>query len=185
MAIFTIDAGHGGSDPGACNPTTGTRECDIALAVTFELKGILEGQGHEVHLTRSTDVDVYGPDASVSEECGARCDISNAANSDVCISIHCNAFSDPSAHGTETFAYANSPRGAQLAQAIDANLVALGLTARNTDKFKPLYMTKHPDAVAVLVELAFITNPAEEQLLLTRQWALANCIALGVNTYLA
>ena len=184
MAIITIDPGHGGSDPGACNPDTGHRECDIALAVSLELKAQLEANGHEVVMTRTTDVDVYGPNASVTEELQARCDISDAANSDICISIHCNAFSNPAAKGTETFYYRNSGSGSTLAQYIDSSLVGFCLTGRNTDKGKPLYMTKHPEAVAVLVELAFITNPEELEILVTRQWALANAICTGIQGYL-
>ena len=43
-----IDPGHGGSDPGAVNPTYGLTESMINLDVSYGLKSLLENNGAEV-----------------------------------------------------------------------------------------------------------------------------------------
>ncbi len=98
MKTVVIDAGHGGNDPG--NLGTGrykTREKDIALEVALMVGGYIEKQFPEIKViyTRSTDVFIGLSD---------RTDIANKAKADLFISIHCNAASNPSAMGVETFA---------------------------------------------------------------------------------
>lgn len=88
---FCIDAGHGGTDPGAIGPN-GTREKDINLAVAMELRKILIANGHKVVMTRGRDVYI---------SLGMRCRIANNYKADRFISIHCNAAEDHTAHGTE------------------------------------------------------------------------------------
>jgi len=48
-----LDPGHGGSDPGAVNETYGLEEAEINLDVATALKGLLEGAGFEVVMTRT------------------------------------------------------------------------------------------------------------------------------------
>ena len=69
-------------------------------------------------MTRDSDVDVYGPNASARNELQARVDVGNNANSDIFVSIHCNAFVNPAANGTQTFYYGSSYQGQRLAQSI-------------------------------------------------------------------
>ena len=51
--IITIDAGHGGIDPGAIN--LGQKEKNITLIAAKELKNILEKKNIKVFLTREYD----------------------------------------------------------------------------------------------------------------------------------
>jgi N-acetylmuramoyl-L-alanine amidase len=163
MAKICIDPGHGGSDSGAVGPS-GLLEKDVALAIALQLKGMLEGAGHEVVMTRDSDIDVGYAYDSATVELQARCDISNNADVDYFVSIHCNAASS-AAHGTETWCCDGSERGTALAQIIDSNIATLGLTDRGvkTTAQERLYVLIHTDAPAVLVETAFISNPEEEQ----------------------
>ena len=46
-------------------------------------------------MTRTSDVDVYAPNASAANELQARVNIGNRASSDIFVSIHCNAFTKP------------------------------------------------------------------------------------------
>ena len=77
-----LDAGHGGSDPGAIGPT-GLREKDVTLAIAKAAGPLVaEELGAAVRLTR-------GSDAFVSLE--ERAVAANAFEADVFVSIHCNA----------------------------------------------------------------------------------------------
>ena len=52
------------------------------------LKSALEARGAKVFMTRTTDADVYGPNASGVDELGARVNIANSHNSDAFVSVH-------------------------------------------------------------------------------------------------
>lgn len=158
--IIVIDPGHGGSDPGAVGPA-GTQEKDHALAISLYMREMLEQCGHQTILTRESDMDVAAADATAGEELGARVRIANLAAADIFVSLHINAAASPQAHGAETWYYRS---GLELAQCIQTELVKLGLTDRGI-KQAGFYVLKNTGMPAVLVELAFITNPDEELLL--------------------
>ncbi|MGH0030602.1 MAG: N-acetylmuramoyl-L-alanine amidase family protein [Myxococcota bacterium] len=88
-----IDAGHGGDDAGA-RGAGGTVEKDLVLAVAKDLARRLEAAGLTVVQTRTDDVFVP------LEE---RTHIANDARGDLFLSIHANASTDHSVHGTETY----------------------------------------------------------------------------------
>lgn len=180
-----LDPGHGGSDPGAVSPRTGNRECDITLAICLQVQTILEQLGHEVMLTRYDDRDVAYPGASATEELQARCDVSNAFMADIFISVHCNSFALPSAIGTETFWQPGSMAGHFLAEYIHQELVALGLVNRGA-KEKSHYVTRYTAAPAVLVEVAFLSNPDDEAKLIDPGWQglFAQAIVNGCLRYM-
>ena len=100
--IICLDAGHGGSDPGAIGPS-GTLEKDNTLAISLLLRDILESNGATVVLTRDTDRTVSAPDSSASEELKARVEIATDANADIFISIHNDSFTSNTAMGTTPF----------------------------------------------------------------------------------
>lgn len=175
---IVLDPGHGGSDPGAVGPRR-NREADVSLAVCMLLKQELAAQSHSVILTRDTDRDVAGPGVSASLELQSRCDIANRSGADLFLSVHCNAFANPAAHGTETWYYS---AGASLAAAVQRRLAALGLMDRGI-KQGNLYVLKHTAMPAVLAEIAFISNPAEETLLMNEGFlrAVARALAQGIT----
>ena len=78
---IVIDAGHGGNDPGAIG-RTGLREKDVNLDLAKRLSRLLNNEGAEVVLTRSSDVTV---------PLSRRIDIANSSRADLFISIHSNA----------------------------------------------------------------------------------------------
>ena len=91
--IVALDAGHGGSDPGAIGPT-GVREKDVTLAIALLAAKALAKDGVTTVLTRDSDRYVS------LEERTAR---ANAAGADIFISIHCNAAERPGKRGVETY----------------------------------------------------------------------------------
>ena len=182
--IITIDQGHGGSDSGAVGPN-GYTEKEGAFAISQKVASILNQSGAKVVMTRDSDVDVYGPNASARNELQARVDVGNNANSDIFVSIHCNAFVNPAANGTQTFYYGSSYQGQRLAQSIQEKMIeANGLRDRGISTCN-FYVVKHSYMPAVLIETAFITNYDEEALLSDDEWqtTMAKAIAEGINEY--
>lgn len=172
-----IDAGHGGTDPGAVGQN-GAKEKDVNLQIALYLQEALERNGITVVMTRKKDV---ANKLTISK----RCIIANNADVDYLVSIHANADSDrddKTGHGTETYAYSKTSKGYPLAQAIQKELiVANGLTDRGV-KVKQWDILKGAKAPAVLVETAFLNNSAEEKLLTDAafQKLTAEAIAKGV-----
>jgi N-acetylmuramoyl-L-alanine amidase len=86
VRVVWIDAGHGGADPGAIG-RGGTREKDIALAISRKLSAILRDEDRlEVRLTREGDgfVDLWERGLLATEAKGER--------PGVFVSIHANSF---------------------------------------------------------------------------------------------
>ena len=182
--IITIDPGHGGSDSGAVGPN-GYTEKEGAFAISQKVASILNQSGVKAVMTRDSDVDVYGPNASARNELQARVDVGNNANSDIFVSVHCNAFVNPAANGTQTFYYGSSYQGQRLAQSIQEKMIeANGLRDRGISTCN-FYVVKHSYMPAVLIETAFITNYDEEALLSDDEWqtTMAKAIAEGINEY--
>jgi N-acetylmuramoyl-L-alanine amidase len=99
--VVAIDAGHGGTDPGA-RGASGSWEKTITLAVARELARQIDAEpGFESFLVRDGDyyIDLHG-----------RYDKARKANADLFISVHADAFYKPTASGSSVFVL--STRGA-------------------------------------------------------------------------
>ena len=164
---IAIDAGHGGSDSGAIGPT-GVMEKTITLRVAMELKNLLVAEGATVYMTRTKDTEVSPKKsrATDNEELQARCDIANAREADIFISIHMDSFTNDAAKGTTGYYYAKgSAKSRSLADKVRQGVIdQLGTPSRGTQSCN-FYVVKHTDMPATLVELAFISNRSEEKLL--------------------
>jgi N-acetylmuramoyl-L-alanine amidase len=155
---FVIDPGHGGTDPGAVgiDGSAIPNEEDFVLDVAQRLKTRLLNAGATVILTRSTD-------ATVSLT--ARRDLADAEDPDAFLSIHCNSFSDASAHGTETYWYTsgNSSDQSLATKVQNRMLAAFGLTNRGVKTANFTVITGTPPSS--LAEMMFISNQAEFDLM--------------------
>lgn len=94
LRTVVIDAGHGGKDPGTVGSFS--KEKDVALSVALQVGKYVEEllPDVEVIYTRTTDRFL---------ELKERSNIANRNKADLFISIHCNAASNRSVYGTETF----------------------------------------------------------------------------------
>jgi N-acetylmuramoyl-L-alanine amidase len=155
---IVIDPGHGGTDPGGVG--NGLQEKNIVLDVGLRFRSLLNadtnntsGGGRWVTLmTRTTDTFV-----SLS----SRTSFSNNQDADRFMSIHANAFSDPAAHGTETFSFSDTGTGANLRNLVQSEMIAAwGLTNRG-NKVANFAVLRDTAAPAELHELAFITNATD------------------------
>ena len=117
---------------------------------------ILQEQGQRVIMTRSTDVFV-----PLSE----RSAISNRNNADMFVSIHRNAFNNPSANGVETFTRVNPPSAAlSAAQNVQNELVRVGVQSNRGVKQANFSVLVNTRAPSILPEMGFITNARDNQL---------------------
>lgn len=103
--VIMIDPGHGGEDPGATGPS-GLHEKDVVLAIGREIKKILDLYGYKTYMTRNEDIFI---------PLGVRVAKARKLQADVFVSVHADAFTNPSAKGTGV--YALSPKGATSAAA--------------------------------------------------------------------
>lgn len=109
----TLDAGHGGHDSGA--KYSGRIEKNIALAIVLKVGQILEKSPNiELNYTRKTDIFI---------DLVERANIANRANSNIFVSIHCNANKNTSAYGTETYVMGLSKIASNLEAAKKENSV--------------------------------------------------------------
>lgn len=190
--IVAIDAGHGGPDPGAIG-VSGVVEKDVTLAIALELEKRLREAGFRTVLTRTGDYDLVRGEAvshRQREDLIRRAALVNGSGASVFVSLHANSFPEPAWFGAQTFYEENDEGGFGLATYIQAALVReltdLGPNHRRatTADLRILRDVKVP---AVVVEVGFLSNPAEEALLRRADYQarVARAIADGIMAYFA
>ena len=140
---IVIDAGHGGSDPGAIGKT-GIREKVINLDIAKRLASILKESGIQVMLTRSTD-------SAVSLE--RRVEIANSAKADLFISIHSNANRVSSLNGFEIYYLA--PRSD------DYKRLLLTANSARLDFDPACFSSRSTNLKAILWDMIYTSNRSE------------------------
>jgi N-acetylmuramoyl-L-alanine amidase len=171
--LIVVDAGHGGKDQGASR--NGVLEKDLNLAVALKLRAALEARGYQVMMTRNNDSFVPLPEIS---------GFSNQQNPDVFVSVHHNSSNSPSLYGLETYYYkADSKR---LATAVHGRLVQALPVKDNGVRTAMFYVVNHTRAPAVLCEIGYVSNAAEQNRLTdaASQQKAASAIAQGVADFL-
>lgn len=168
MRVF-INPGHDiDLDSGAVNPNYGTRECDVARNAGKMLARYLQTAGCEVRTLQSDDL-------------GLVCETSNEWGADIFVSLHCNAFNTV-ARGTETLY--KSYNGQQLAQLIQDQIInSINTVDRSIKKRDDLWVLNGTDAVAVLVEMAFIDNDEDLEILNNDLDTIVRAIARGITDF--
>ena len=172
-----IDPGHSGSfEPGAC--AGGVTEAAVTLEIARITARMLQKYRHKVLLTRTGEVD--------NDWLTWRCEAAWNFGADIFISIHCNAHASSEANGTEVVYFPTSENGHTLARCIQEEVVKSCRTAdrgvKTNDEWTVLLETACP---AVLVELAFLTNDSERELLTTDmgQRRFAEGLVKGINRF--
>ena len=149
-----LDAGHGGSDPGAVGPK-GLKEKAVALSVTMLLGALLIGAGVTVHYTRQDDTFIA---------LEKRAEIANKLKADLFLSIHCNSGPPGSGDGFEVFTTrgrtASDPFATDLflsdADGFPEKHKRVDTADGDPDKESDFAVLRHTDMAAALFELEFI-----------------------------
>ena len=184
MKVF-INPGHDQKyDSGAVNPNSGLRECDVAAEVGALVVDYLEAAGCECQIMQSDNLapTLAGRSEYADRQGPTVTETANDWGADIFVSIHCNA-ANTTAQGTEVECY-GSGTGEQLAQCIQSQIVdSIGTTDRGVKYMPQLLVLKYTDMPAVLVEMAFIDNDDDAELLAGKQDEFARAIARGVTDY--
>ena len=160
VRVIALDAGHGGSDSGAQG--NGKSEADLTWKIVSACKTKLENYGFKVILAREQSGSYGSNDFLYRVQ---RC-VKQGAQA--YISFHINSGSS-AAHGAEV--YSPTVNGAdytqvsyELAQKVQNNLVALGLTNRGVfqmqvgDEFAVIRCAREAGIPGILIEHGFISN---------------------------
>ena len=174
---ITINGGHyPGEDSGAVG-AAGLQEAVVARDIMQRVSGYLRNVGYDVLKVQENELYQIT-------------DTSNAFGADLFVSIHCNAAANTEAKGTETWYCNGSVGGERLATYIQSQIInTIGTVDRGIKNATPhvngLYVLSNTDAVAVLVETAFISNVDDEALLAdeSKRDQFSAAIARGITDY--
>lgn len=182
--IVAIDPGHGGPDPGAIG-VQGTREKHVNLNVAMLVKANLEKAGAKVLMTREADVSVASLRGPGLGELQSRVMFANGNQADIFISIHHNAAVRPSANGTSTYYYLKTIFDGALAQSLQEAMLQAGGLADFGVRTANFYVVKNVTMPAALLEVGFLSNAQEEQILNSSdfQQKIAQGIVTGIDRY--
>lgn len=181
--IIVLDAGHGGSDPGASGQ--GLVEKDLTLNMLLKSKELFDKDGTiKCYVTRATDTyPSFDDRTNLGNEVG-----------DAFISIHINSATSASPSGTETYCLNANDKGNGLTSQILAkellnNLLENLGTVNRKVKSENFIVLRQSNIPASLIEIGFITNSGDAAIMGTEsgQQAVANAVFTAVkdlfNTY--
>lgn len=165
VPTIVIDPGHGGVDGGANRP--GMLEKEIVLDIALQTRHYLDRQQVPVVLTRTEDVDLGGAHdgGRLRRDLNYRIRTANQCQTVLMLSLHVNSTSDPTERGMMIFHQPSRP-SRDAAWFFDQILRGNGLHDRQE---RPYYRTNlailKTKAPSLLIELGFITNDQDQQLL--------------------
>ena len=170
MAKVVMDAGHGGSDPGAVSD--GRREKDDNLALALAVGSILAENGVDVVYTRTDDT--YETHFQKEQK-------GNQEGSDLFISIHRNSSPEKDQYsGVETLLYDESGIKKELAENINRELAKEGFQNLGIRERPGLVVLRRTRMPAALIEVGFINTQADNELLDQNFDGVVRAIADGI-----
>jgi N-acetylmuramoyl-L-alanine amidase len=170
--VIILDAGHGGSDPGAVR--AGVQEKAITFAIVCQLKKEFEARGATVFRTRCGDDDV---------ELDERANFVFKHKADLFISVHVNASSRAGTQGIQT--YFRTDHSRKFAHTVHAILL-METAAKNQKVHTANFWVINSSSVpSILIETGFITHKGEKEKLNDKRYQrkLIRGIANGVERY--
>lgn len=172
---IAVDAGHGGDNTGATGTKTGIQEKKYTLLIAKQLERILQEEEASVFMTRSKDTSL-----SMLE----RIEMVNKEDPDFLISIHLNSSVKDSVKGVSTYYRYIGFR--PLTQYILESLLETGLTDFGNIGSFNFALNGPTDYPNCLVEVAFLSNKEDEQLILDPEFhkIVATQIVKGVKKWL-
>lgn len=168
--VIILDPGHGGPDGGAAGKD-GTTEEAITLSVSKKLRTYLQEAGATVYLTREEDKDLASDETKglsrrKSEDIRNRLNFIHDHKADIFLSIHLNALPSTRWRGAQTFYYPSKDENKHLAKMIQSEIIRnLENTNREALAKTEMYLLKHAEIPGALVEIGFLSNVDERELL--------------------
>lgn len=167
---IVLDAGHGGTDPGAIYKER--KEKDDNLQLTLAVGKILEDNGIDVVYTRTTDI--YQTPFEKAK-------IANEAGADYFISFHRNSSPEENQYqGVEVLVYDKSGIKYDMAQNIVGALGELGFKELGVNARPGLVVLRKTRMPALLVETGFLNSDEDNKLYDEKQKEIAEAIATSI-----
>ena len=171
-----LDAGHGGSDPGAPGVIKDSWEAPLNLAIAQLTGEELRDMGYTVLQTRNGNRFV---------SLGERADYANNVLPYLFVSIHCNSIEQPEMQGIMTFHHPASYTGPRLAELIQTEALAATGAVDKSVRSANFFVLRETVMPSALIECGFMTNSEECRKLVdpAYQSKLAQGIALGIDRF--
>ena len=179
-----IDQGHNPRDFNTGAEGNGFYEQDITYRIGVLLAELLSrNPGFEVRLSRPSEDTLLG--SSNSGSLAARVRDANAWGADAFISLHTNAATNPLASGSEALIYSmDSTVARELSEDILKELTEItGLRNRGIVERPGLYVLKATAMPATIIEMGFISNAADAELMAYSPELFARGIYRGIVDY--
>ncbi|WP_052712179.1 N-acetylmuramoyl-L-alanine amidase [Domibacillus indicus] len=148
--VIVLDPGHGGVD-GGTSGLYGTIEKGVTLQTAQKLRDALAASGATVVVTRTGDQYVPLP---------ARTDTARQHGADAFISLHYDGAQSRQAAGHTAYYYHTAHK--ELARSLNEGLNKTLPNANRGTQYGDYYVLRENQRPAVLLELGYLTNPAEE-----------------------
>ena len=178
MAIKVyIDQGHNPRSYNTGAEGNGYFEQDITYRIGIILNGYFKNNPNfETRLSRPTAETILG--TSNSSSLTERVRDANTWGADLFLSLHTNASVNPDANGAECLVYSYSSEEAYAVarDILDQLTLITGLKNRGVIERPGLYVLRRTSMPATVVEMGFITNPQDAELMASSP----NLFALGI-----
>lgn len=186
--VIVLDPGHGGYDSGAV--VEGVEEKEIALIIALKTRELLEQAGAIVYVTREEDKDLVGKEQverKKATDIRRRVDFIHESNADLFLTIHLNSLTSKTWRGAQTFYHKKYVKNKKIASYIQESFIQnLENTTRTPLEMSHVYLLKHSKVPGALVEVGFLSNDSERELLqrTSYQEKVAMSIYKGVLQYM-
>lgn len=173
--LIIIDPGHGGKDDGATG-IGGTKEKELTLKTARILYNKLRAAGAKVILTRNSDAFV---------SLNSRVRLSHILEADAFVSIHFDSITDPQVRGITSYYY--HPYQKSLASHVHGALRGQTKMKDRGIRFGDYHVIRENKQNAVLLELGYLSNPAEENFISSQKYQeqVSDAIIQGLTDYFA
>src|SRR5699024_816784 len=168
--VVYLDAGHGGTDPGASGH--GLKEKDLVLDIAKRTQDKLKAAGFTVIMSRTTDKTV---------KLDERTKEANDLKADIFVSIHANSFNS-TASGIETWKMSQGPKAKEsntLASNLQNEIIKKTKAKDRGVKDGNLHVNRESKMPSSLVEVGFIDNKSEVNNL--KKASYKNKLATGIT----
>lgn len=173
--IIVLDPGHGGNDGGTPKQKGKRNEADITLLVVKNINARVQqlikekSQDGKTVLTRDSDVNPGGKNGSQKASLNARVKIAKDNSADLYVSIHVN--SGPTGKADYVHIYTKI-KANDISKTLQKNIIkamtGVAITNQGVSGDEASHQVtreQNSNVGAVLVEIGFISNPAQEELM--------------------
>lgn len=177
--VVVLDAGHGGTDPGA-KAATGEKEADMSLQLVQKIVALNKNPSIKFELSRDKDEFVKLADRTI---------FATQKKADLFVSVHINASPNKTLSGLEIYApkegtpvFSNS---IPLASIMKESLTDLFSSTTVKTRTAGIWVLDKSSIPAIMVHPGFITNEKDLAIIKTKQEEIATKILSGIEKYLA